>query len=83
MSKADLVRIAGMNKVWATERAQAALTLIDRHTKGEMDLGLFRENMLNLISGPGHETLERDADDSELKTWLMTSVENAARSGGQ
>ncbi len=83
MSKNDLTSIAATDKNWAKVRAQAALLLIEKYQKGDFDLGKFRENMLNLVSGPGQELLDNDADDSELKTWLSASIETAARTGGQ
>ena len=67
----DLRAIAGCGRPWAAERAGFAVMITEQYQGGGLDTGEYQELMRDLVR---MDRLDREADDLELKTALVTAV---------
>jgi hypothetical protein len=67
----DLRAIAGCSRGWAAERAQFAVMITEQYQGGGLDQSEYQELMRDLVRT---DRLDREADDLELKTALVTAI---------
>jgi len=63
--------LAESDKTWASKRAKNALILADQYEGGGLDEWEYQELMLKLVED---SKLDREADDLETKSLLITAV---------
>lgn len=66
-----LEELAHSDKEWASSRAKMALDVTDQFAGGGLDEWEYQEMMLRLIED---SKLDREADDLETKSLLITAV---------
>lgn len=67
-----LYEIAGMDhKPWAAQRAAMVIAITEQFQGGGLDRSEYEEMMRDLVR---MDQLDREADDLELKTALVTAV---------
>jgi hypothetical protein len=69
--KEVLEGLAESDKTWASKRAKNALILADQYEGGGLDEWEYQELMLKLVED---SKLDREADDLETKSLLITAV---------
>ena len=78
MNAIELQKIISVtDKKWAKARAQAALAVIEQWENGSIrELGEYRSQLFACAS---LTELDDVSDDSELKTWLHSTIDSIAR----
>lgn len=68
--------LAEQGPPWAAERARMALMIMEQYQGGGLDDSEYAELMLDLVRS---DRLDREADDLDTKTMLVTAVYGAAQ----
>jgi hypothetical protein len=67
----DLYQLAQSDKPWVAQRAQMALSLLDQHSRGDIDNDEFKELMEDLVRT---DALDSEADDMHTKTMIVQAI---------